>query len=67
MQCIVSRRCSSSVGVKGTLSDPDQWWGDTVDLIVFGLKKILERRREHARESAGPVKAARNRTRRSLR
>ena len=26
------------------MSDPDQWWSDTVDLIIFGLEKMLERR-----------------------
>jgi len=25
------------------LSDPDQWWHDTVDLITFGLERLLER------------------------
>jgi AcrR family transcriptional regulator len=25
------------------LSDPDQWWQTTVDLIVFGLERMLER------------------------
>jgi AcrR family transcriptional regulator len=25
------------------LSDPDRWWGNTVDLIIFGLEGILER------------------------
>jgi AcrR family transcriptional regulator len=25
------------------LSDPDRWWRNTVDLIVFGLERILER------------------------
>ncbi len=27
------------------MSHPDRWWRDTVDLIVFGLETILERRR----------------------
>ncbi len=27
------------------LSDPDIWWNDTVDLLVFGLERMLERRR----------------------
>jgi hypothetical protein len=31
------------------LSNPDRWWRDTVDLIVFGLETMLERRRERAR------------------
>jgi len=26
------------------LSDPDQWWPDTVDLLVYGLQRLLERR-----------------------
>lgn len=25
------------------LSDPDRWWGETVDLITFGLERLLER------------------------
>jgi len=25
------------------LSDPDRWWQDTVDLLVFGLERLLER------------------------
>ena len=28
------------------LSDPDRWWGNTVDLIVFGLERMLERSRD---------------------
>jgi TetR/AcrR family transcriptional regulator, tetracycline repressor protein len=31
------------------LSDPDIWWRDTVDLIVFGLERMLERNRSRAR------------------
>jgi hypothetical protein len=27
------------------LNDPDLWWRDTVDLLVFGLEKMLERSR----------------------
>jgi hypothetical protein len=26
------------------LSDPDNWWRETVDLIVFGLEAILQKR-----------------------
>jgi TetR/AcrR family tetracycline transcriptional repressor len=26
------------------LSDPDRWWGNTVDLITFGLERMLERK-----------------------
>ncbi len=33
------------------LSNPDRWWRDTVDLIVFGLETILERPR---RRKLGP-------------
>jgi TetR/AcrR family transcriptional regulator, tetracycline repressor protein len=31
------------------LRNPDRWWRDTVDLVVFGLEKILERRRSRSR------------------
>jgi TetR/AcrR family tetracycline transcriptional repressor len=31
------------------LTNPDRWWRDTVDLIVFGLETMLERRRKPAR------------------
>jgi hypothetical protein len=31
------------------LSDPDRWWEDTVDLVVFGLERILERSRSAAK------------------
>jgi hypothetical protein len=34
------------------LGDPDQWWRDTVDLIAFGLERMLDRSR--ARSEAGP-------------
>jgi len=27
------------------LSDPDRWWEDTVDLLTFGLERLLERSR----------------------
>ncbi len=27
------------------ISDPDRWWGDTVDLLIFGLERMLERDR----------------------
>ncbi|HEX8025044.1 MAG TPA: TetR family transcriptional regulator [Candidatus Limnocylindrales bacterium] len=30
------------------LSDPDRWWSDTMDLLVFGLERLLERGRERA-------------------
>ena len=35
------------------LSDPDLWWRDTVDLIVFGLERMLERSRTRSRSGAG--------------
>jgi AcrR family transcriptional regulator len=28
------------------LTDPNHWWGDTVDLITFGLERMLERSRD---------------------
>jgi AcrR family transcriptional regulator len=28
------------------LSDPDRWWGNMVDLITFGLERMLERSRD---------------------
>jgi AcrR family transcriptional regulator len=31
------------------LSDPNRWWGQTVDLIMFGLEGMLERSRASAR------------------
>ena len=31
------------------LSDPNQWWRNTVDLIVFGLERMLEQGREGSR------------------
>ena len=31
------------------LSDPDRWWGNTVDLIMFGLERMLERSRDGSR------------------
>lgn len=33
------------------LSNPDRWWRDTEDLIVFGLERLLERSRARARDS----------------
>lgn len=36
------------------LSDPDRWWRNTVDLIVFGL----ERMREHSHDGSGPQEGA---------
>jgi TetR/AcrR family tetracycline transcriptional repressor len=30
------------------LSHPDRWWGDTVDLLVFGLERLLARGSEGA-------------------
>jgi len=31
------------------LTSPDQWWHNTVDLIVFGLERMLERQPDNAR------------------
>jgi TetR/AcrR family tetracycline transcriptional repressor len=31
------------------LTDPNAWWGNTVDLITFGLERMLERSRDSAR------------------
>jgi hypothetical protein len=28
------------------LTDPNDWWGRTVDLITFGLERMLERSRD---------------------
>ena len=32
------------------LSDPDRWWRNTVDLITFGLERMLERSRDGSQE-----------------
>lgn len=37
------------------LSNPDRWWRDTVDLIVFGLETMLERRRTRSRATQSPA------------
>jgi hypothetical protein len=34
------------------LTDPVRWWGNTVDLIVFGMERMLERSREGSPGSA---------------
>jgi TetR/AcrR family tetracycline transcriptional repressor len=34
------------------LSDPDRWWGNTVDLIVFGLERMVERDARQSQESS---------------
>ena len=31
------------------LTDPNEWWGQTVDLITFGLERMLERSRDGSR------------------
>jgi TetR/AcrR family tetracycline transcriptional repressor len=36
------------------VSDPDRWWRETVDLIVFGLEAMLERRSRRPRTAGGP-------------
>ena len=35
------------------LTDPNHWWGNTVDLIMFGLERMLERSREGSRPQKG--------------
>jgi AcrR family transcriptional regulator len=37
------------------LSDPDLWWRDTVDLIVFGLERMLERSQARSRPHGNPA------------
>jgi len=32
------------------LTDPNYWWGNTVDLITFGLERMLERSRDGSQE-----------------
>ncbi len=34
------------------LSDPDRWWRNTVDLIIFGLERMLERARDGSQDGA---------------
>jgi TetR/AcrR family transcriptional regulator, tetracycline repressor protein len=41
------------------LSNPDRWWRDTVDLIVFGLETMLERRRTRSRVTSSPARRTR--------
>ena len=35
------------------LADPNRWWGNTVDLIMFGLEGLLERSRDAVPPSRG--------------
>lgn len=35
------------------ISDPDRWWQNTVDLIIFGLERMLERSRDGAQAQEG--------------
>jgi TetR/AcrR family transcriptional regulator, tetracycline repressor protein len=35
------------------LSEPDRWWRNTVDLITFGLERMLERDRQGSAEEGG--------------
>lgn len=37
---------SAEVTAEVWLTDPDNWWGNTVDLITFGLERMLERSRD---------------------
>ena len=36
------------------LTDPNRWWGNTVDLITFGLERMLERSRDGSRPQERP-------------
>lgn len=36
------------------LSDPDHWWRNTVDLITFGLERMLERSQDGSRPQESP-------------
>ena len=36
------------------LADPDQWWTNTIDLITFGLERMLERSRDASRKGELP-------------
>jgi TetR/AcrR family transcriptional regulator, tetracycline repressor protein len=40
---------SAGVTAEVWLSSPDQWWHDTVDLITFGLERMLERQPRKSR------------------
>jgi hypothetical protein len=35
------------------LTDPNHWWRHTVDLIIFGLERMLERSRDGSRPEGG--------------
>jgi hypothetical protein len=35
------------------LTDPSEWWDQTVDLITFGLERMLERSRNGSRPQEG--------------
>ena len=35
------------------LTDPNVWWGNTVDLITYGLERMLERSRDRSRPQEG--------------
>ena len=35
------------------LTDPNEWWGYSVDLITFGLERMLERSRDRSRPLDG--------------
>ena len=37
------------------LTDPNHWWRNTVDLIVFGLERMLERSRAGSGPPGGPI------------
>jgi AcrR family transcriptional regulator len=39
------------------LTDPSQWWRDTVDLITFGLERMLERKQDESPPATGGASA----------
>ncbi len=46
---------SAEVTAEVWLTDPNAWWEDTIDLIAFGLERILERNRGGSRpETSAP-------------
>ena len=40
---------SAEVTAEVWMTDPNHWWPNTVDLIMFGLERVLERSRENSR------------------
>ena len=46
------------------LTNPERWWRDTVDLIVFGLEAMLQRRREKSKDTVKRLSGTARRGRR---